>query len=320
MSVDLDLFSPSASRHYAELEQNPDLKLVHYTSATAASSIIRSKRFWLRNARLMNDYDELLTGARWLTEFWSNPSSLVHNQLFQLMNLKGADTANQVLEACFGAFDEIINETYIGCFSVHNDENRAVGDLGRLSMWRGYGSKESVALVLNTDRFLASDSPYNVFSYPVLYGNKEKHLYLIEEFTQNLKGNSASLLKMNAEDFVHVFRLFAEHMVLGFKHEGFSEENEWRVVYRPYDRASEQLERRYEEISGQMQAVYMLPLEDRFEGAEASFEIKNLTHKILIGPCPNQRYLQRLFVELLQNAGMSDAQQRVVTSRIPYRG
>jgi len=320
MNVDPDLFSPSANKHYAELEENTDLKLVHYTSATAASNIIRSKRFWLRNARLMNDYDELLTGTRWLAEFWSDPSSLAHNQLFQLMNLKGTSTATQVQEACFGSLDEITNETYIGCFSVHNDKDSAIGDLGRLSMWRGYGSKESVAFVLNTDRFLADDSPYNVFSYPVLYGNKEKFLYLIKEFIQNLQENSASLSSMDTEGFVHVFRLFVEQMILGFKHEGFSEESEWRVVYRPHDRASEQLERKYEEIGGQMQAIYLLPLEDRFESAEASFEIAALTHKMLIGPCPNQRYLQRLFVELLQKAGLKDAQQRVLTSCIPYRG
>jgi hypothetical protein len=68
-----------------------------------------------------------------------------------------------------------------------------------------------------------------------------------------------------------------------------------------------------------LQGIYTLPLENRFDEQEASFEIADLTHKIIIGPCHNQMYLQRLFSELLLDAGVEEKDLQVVLSNIPFR-
>ncbi|MFN3912168.1 DUF2971 domain-containing protein [Hyphomonas sp.] len=265
----------------------------------------------------MNDYDELLTGARLFSDFWAKESHLL-DRFRALIHAKGVGVAAAVQHSCFAPLNEIVTETYIGCFSVH-DESAEGCDLGRLSMWRGYGNVEAVALILNTERFLENDSPYNVFTYPVLYGDDRKFIFLIDEFVRHLETQLEGLRLLPDEDFVHIFKLFVEQMVLGFKHNGFVEEQEWRVVYRPLDRTSDQLERKFVSVNGQLQAIHTLPLENRIPGQEASFEIADLTHKIIIGPCPNQKYLQRLFSELLESSGMSEPGSRVLNSGIPYR-
>jgi hypothetical protein len=47
--------------------QEARAKFVHYTTAEAALSIIRSKRLWMRNATCMADYSEVTHGYRYLT-------------------------------------------------------------------------------------------------------------------------------------------------------------------------------------------------------------------------------------------------------------
>ena len=58
------IFMPYATKQRAALYSGPDgiipfARFVHYTSAEAALSIIRSKRLWLRNTTCMSDYREV---------------------------------------------------------------------------------------------------------------------------------------------------------------------------------------------------------------------------------------------------------------------
>ena len=41
-------------------------RLVHYTSASAALSILQKKKIWMRNVSVMNDYQEVKYGAEHL--------------------------------------------------------------------------------------------------------------------------------------------------------------------------------------------------------------------------------------------------------------
>lgn len=40
------------------LQNDSDLKLVHYTSASAGLSILQNKQLWMRNVLCMNDYND----------------------------------------------------------------------------------------------------------------------------------------------------------------------------------------------------------------------------------------------------------------------
>ncbi len=52
---------------------NDELRFVHYTSAEAALSIIRSKRIWMRNTTCMSDYREVKHGIM----SWTSCSSIL---------------------------------------------------------------------------------------------------------------------------------------------------------------------------------------------------------------------------------------------------
>jgi hypothetical protein len=63
---------PTAVRQMNNFK-NSGNNLVHYTSAENAINIIKSKTFWMRNTRCMNDYMEVEHGCDCLTNFFSNP-------------------------------------------------------------------------------------------------------------------------------------------------------------------------------------------------------------------------------------------------------
>src|ERR1035438_3860391 len=82
LSIRLEgIFMPQARRQrdeaYDRLKQGNEaageyLRFVHYTSAEAALSIIRSKRIWMRNTTCMSDYREVQHGFDILNKFFSD--------------------------------------------------------------------------------------------------------------------------------------------------------------------------------------------------------------------------------------------------------
>jgi hypothetical protein len=74
------IFMPYATRQRAEayrtqgksIEDKLPIRLVHYTSAEAALSIINSKCIWMRNATCMADYQEVEHGFKILHSFFSD--------------------------------------------------------------------------------------------------------------------------------------------------------------------------------------------------------------------------------------------------------
>ena len=70
------IFTPIARRHRDEYFQKQkedglgsnSVRFIHYTSAEAALSIIRSKRLWMRNALCMSDFREWCMGLRFFKD------------------------------------------------------------------------------------------------------------------------------------------------------------------------------------------------------------------------------------------------------------
>jgi hypothetical protein len=74
-----EIFMPYATEQKLEarrqqgVEHHGNLRFVHYTSADAALSILRSKRLWLRNTQSMVDYREVKHGYDMLHRHFSTP-------------------------------------------------------------------------------------------------------------------------------------------------------------------------------------------------------------------------------------------------------
>jgi hypothetical protein len=112
-------------------------------------------------------------------------------------------------------------------------------------------------------------------------------------------------------------------MILGgianTKHKGFREEREWRAIYCPQFRASPFMESSVEAIGGVPQLVYKAPLDEKVSPSVADLDFARIFDRLIIGPSPYSGPMCEAFRVALNEAGISDAADRVVASNIPIR-
>lgn len=215
---------------YSSIETKTDrdkpLLLAHYTSVQVVEQILRNDEVWLANPLYMNDLDEMRAGI------------LLGSQIFPEFAQKAAgDTprSTRLVEA-FNHFlahlsTEAALDTYVFCLSEHFH-----GDTdGRLSMWREYGSKgNGAALIINTQKVNYQPHSPLIIAKVAYKTNQQRGQILRTELanwarltqTANLPNDQLYLAAYAAFGFVKSLALVTKHM-------GFSEENEWRVVYVP---------------------------------------------------------------------------------------
>ncbi len=143
------IFVPDANKQRAEAYAEAQLRLVHYTSAEAALSIIKSKRMWMRNTNCMADYREVHHGFNIFYEFFEHKAKkefvtqldqCVHGVADEAITLFNQNAINR-------GPNGIRFNTYIASLSKHDDTEN---NYGRLSMWRGFGgSNTRVAIVFS---------------------------------------------------------------------------------------------------------------------------------------------------------------------------
>lgn len=98
-------------------------RLVHYTSASAALSILQKKKIWMRNVSVMNDYQEVKYGSE---QFKSLRNSSQFGEFKAAFGDK-ADAFVKAFDFAIGQFPEWEQSTYISCLSEHeNDEDELI--------------------------------------------------------------------------------------------------------------------------------------------------------------------------------------------------
>ena len=119
------------------------MRFAYYTTAEVALSIIQDRKIWMRNTMTMNDYMEIDYGLRCLSNaFNSDPGS----QLKAAINNCHAGLAEEVWKLTADWSPNFKFDTFITCLSEHDEQD---DPFGRLSMWRAYGGKTGVALVVS---------------------------------------------------------------------------------------------------------------------------------------------------------------------------
>jgi hypothetical protein len=319
------IFMPQAQRQRDELYQRQakpgddpaaqQLRFVHYTSAEAALSIIRSKCMWMRNTNCMADYREVEHGFDLLNRFFSDKTK--------------RDTFVAALDACVpGVAQEAIDlfnrwwidirfNTFITSISEHDDSE----DLhGRLSMWRAFGmSTARVAIVFKVSRFSPGALALRLLFSPVAYLTEDQAHGVMAEVITNL-GTSRDFLRSVARQVI-VETAFTMLLagVTCLKHEGFREEREWRAIHCPKFLASPLMKSAIEVVSGVPQLVYKLPLDATASPALADLDFSRIFHRLIIGPSSYPGPMCDAFREALTKAGVADSQDRVLFSGIPIR-
>ena len=291
------------------------INFVHYTGANAALNMLKNREVWLRNSTTMNDFTEIEHGLRCLKQMWNDQTG---NKFVSALDSIFSDRLGLDVEKVFNQVENTIRaDTFLFCVSEHfnNEQDSA----GRLSMWRGYGSDNAVAIVFKSDVFFGK-AELPTFSFPVAYldfsGDKFKHN--IELIAENIASNRGFL---NSIDRIHVLNLAIQTLraeVICTKHPGFNEEREWRVVFSPSIQDSKYISSSIENISGTPQIVRKIPLKNIPE-IGFNCDIATLIDKIIIGPARYPLVLVQAFTELLDKAKVPNPGGRVFYSQIPLR-
>ncbi|MGA7410023.1 MAG: DUF2971 domain-containing protein [Bryobacteraceae bacterium] len=316
------VFMPHATRQRRSFYENDRYaKFVHYTSAEAALSIIKSKRIWMRNATCMADYREVQHGFDLLSEFFSDGAR--HGTFIGAVDECVPGAASEAM-AQFGRWMDrnstgrIQLNTYIASISEHDSKEDCDG---RLSMWRGFGNNVSrVAIVLKIPWYAGGGlSSLNTIFSPVAYRTAAEVYSEIYDVIDRVRASHALLRSVERDRVVTTIFYMLLVGAACVKHRGFHEEREWRAIYTPKLWPTPLMEPSTEVVRGVPQIVYKLPLDTTVSDDLRELDLSLMLDRLIIGPSPYPWALYEAFVAELSKAGVIGADNRVFASNIPIR-
>ncbi|MEL7212219.1 MAG: DUF2971 domain-containing protein [Pseudomonadota bacterium] len=315
----MDIFYPHAVRKYRGINERGS-DFAHYTSASNAMRILENQQFTLRNALEMNDFSEISYGTSLLSKVWRSEIGVGSNRTGRLAKLLDGiqEGISTEIEA---RFDDVKKErsaqTFLLSLTEHNPESD--DRYGRLSMWRAYGGKTNVALVLNRSSFGGVENDSALVGSPVLYADEDVFAEEFELLVNNLKRNEANLRKMSPLNLIDEIVNAMNMATLSTKHPGFQEERELRVLYAPWIIPTSAVEIVPITIDERPQLVCKVPLKNTPGILSKGATVHELLKKIIIGPTDQPYPLYQAFVHCLQSLGFPNAETMVTTSNIPIR-
>jgi hypothetical protein len=215
----------SRFENMTRLTEDPSL-LAHYTSIPVMEKILHEETVWFSNPLFMNDVEEMRFGLYEGARIFSGPDRL-NGAAGTAERAVKIENAFQHYLSKFeneGAFD-----TYIFCVSEHD---RANSD-GLLSMWRGYGMHgNGAALIFDTSKvMMIPGSPLTLAT--VSYAPTAMRLKELESLLDDWAETTRSMALPDEKLYIagfHALQLIKTYAITT-KHNGFSEEREWRVIY-----------------------------------------------------------------------------------------
>jgi hypothetical protein len=313
------IFMPHATKRRSEMYENGTkdyARFVHYTSAEAALSIIRSKRIWMRNTMCMSDYREVQHGYELLHKVLSTNDNA--KRFFAALDACVPGAAQESFKLFDDWWNDIRFSTYITSISEHYDSE----DLhGRLSMWRAFGGSNAarVGIVLKLPKFSQATDALNIMVSPVAYLREADVQAELDQVIENVQTFCGYLPTVDRSLIVSCVYAMLMAGVVCMKHEGFLEEREWRVVYGPRRKPSALMEMATESIGGVPQTIHRIPLDRGISEDLASIDIAQIFDRLIIGPSMYAVPMHEAFVRALTEKGVPDATKRVVVSGIPIR-
>lgn len=288
-------------------------RFAYYTSAETATSILRNRQIWMRNTSVMTDYMEVEHGFECLNAAYKAEPGV---------------SFNAALDACFpGLATEVKNhfnnwlprirqDTYITCISEHlsNEDQH-----GRLSMWRAYGGKTGIALILNGAVMFSESNALNVFSSPVAYLSPVAFADEFRKITKKMETEINFIQSLGREMVKNTVFNMLRFTILCTKHPGFHEEREWRAIASPIMHPTSHAELAVEIVHGTPQRVLKLALQNHPDQGLVGLAIPELLDRIIIGPCAFPQIICSAFHRLLEEAGVPEPEKKVIVSDIPLR-
>lgn len=227
--------------------------LYHYTTWDGLLGILKSQKLWATHCRFLNDFSEIVLFRERLVNLMLPYVQQSYDQLLQDSphveeKIKQEGGLGQVIRhdtevVVDGQYKATGEEIYILSFCGEH-KNHHVNRNGLLSQWRGYGAGGGFAIVLNTQKLEeilekeAQRYEYNtILLADLVYSNDEEKLR--SELSEDLAllSEDVKLLFNHKTPPTEKTELKGYYSFVScisrYKHHGFCEENEVRVVALP---------------------------------------------------------------------------------------
>lgn len=323
-------------------ETHPEL--LHYTSATGLLGILESQSLRATHCAFLNDSTEIsvffekrlanIIESAIRAELAADPELQVLPQLAKTPQESDNVIARYVTEMAdaIRITTHRFNEPYLACLSAPMSER--IRNDGLLSQWRGYGKDGGYALVFDTKRLeeLLNSEGTSFWYQHAQWGdvhyhqddddlvNAEPEIHAAEDA---LRSSIGKFIKnpVSAE-LESTFEPVATLSCL-YKHWGFHEEREVRIVVIPPNAELEQKGRVAGELRPVRQSKIFLrggtpvPYLDLFAHEPADDEFRLPVIRVIVGPHPQSQLRRRAVEGVLRTRGI---EAEVVVSQIPYVG
>jgi hypothetical protein len=324
-------------------EEHPEL--FHYTGIAGLTGILESRELWATHTRFLNDGAELIEFRNYLPQIIRPSVAGALEEVCRseprkraLVEKQGGleASANEIIRAFVDAIYQTtfgvdgrrpFADAYVLSFCTPATERQR--DHGLLSQWRGYGKDGGYALVFDSAALstaIADEaqrwSHFTVFGGDVLYSDAAPD-EIRAEFGQTLDVIGSGLGEwLTTGDQRKLDPLYLQFLTVScrYKHWGFSEEREVRIVTIPpnTDIIAEATRRR--EVVKEI-PIHVRPVNDRriptihlFDDYRASN--KNLPIKrIIVGPGGERHERHRRVDEIVRGCGLHVP---ITVSEIPY--
>lgn len=304
-------------------------KLYHYTTEQGLNGILDSQSLWAKNYKYLNDEKEILLFIedKFITFLYPFIEKVYTKRVWEEEKtrerfFKSGESLKDICKHDARALSDsflapLEKDIYICSFSGQS-KDKNINEHGLLSQWRAYGHDGGYCLVfdtkkleeLNTKEIQNSSYGYIGLGDLVYSDNDKKYS---EEFDDSLKtlAESACALANNIGKkqfkFEHpdIFTPFI-NCVTRYKHFGFKEENEIRLVAVPFDDPKRK-KQKVEIIS------HNFPYINMFSKLDEKLPIE----RIIVGPHKDKDKYKRaeLLARKLKNTGIE-----ISVSDIPYIG
>jgi hypothetical protein len=326
----------------------PD-ELYHYTGTHGLKGIINSQTLWATHYRYLNDTEEVTLFRDRLPNFlrpvFKNIFAELNPQEQQLLldeyhNIEMAEKeeskklATTMYNHTFVGVEKKppIAEPYITAFCRVDKNDERVANHGLLSQWRGYGAQGGYSIIFDAEQLHhlveeeAKKWAYSTgFSGDVVYSSAtDEEIY--DEFGEHIdaiqKNWGQALRTRDPKALENTYSRFIA-CACRFKHWGFAEENEFRIVLPPT--SSEIVEvanKRGKTLLAKPVRFFlrngtMVPYLNLFEGITGSSCKRLPIKRIIVGPHP-EKEKRKLAVEKLLSQYNIEAD--VSVSEIPFLG
>jgi hypothetical protein len=291
--------------------------LAHYTTISALEKILKCEEIWLSNPLFMNDLQEVKFGMN------EGLNLFLQNQMLEVACTSAERTtiARQAFYNYYNDFDaNHLFDTYVFCLTRHDPTN----DDGLLSMWRGYGGQgNGAALVFNTNFITKVDPQSPLLIAKVHYASSKDRIGWLENKlglwcdllrTSDIPDEKLQLAVWSFFTLVKIFALVS-------KHDGFKEEEEWRIIYMPERDPHGILKSRYHYVIGKrgVEPKLRLAVKPLSTDSTESWTFDDILDRIILGPSISSPLAVTSVNRMLENIGKMEFRQKVRPSTIPLR-